>query len=126
MKLLGAFSVLALVVAALGLYGLAAYLTSIRTKEIGVRKVLGARVSQIVLLFVRDFTRLVGLAIVLATPFVVVGASRWLEGYAYRAPVGVGVYAAAAGIVLAVALLSTCWQPVRAASKNPVDALRYE
>jgi putative ABC transport system permease protein len=126
MKLLSVFSVLALLVAALGLYGLAAYLTSVRTKEIGVRKVLGARVSQIVLLFVRDFARLVGLAIVLATPFVVVGSSRWLEGYAYRAPVGVGVYAVAAAIVLGVALVSTCWQPVRAARANPVKALRYE
>jgi putative ABC transport system permease protein len=126
MKLLGAFSALALVVAALGLYGLAAYLTSIRTKEIGIRKVLGARVSQIVLLFVRDFARLVGLAIVLATPLVMVTSARWLEGYAYRASVGIGVYLAAAAIVLGVALVSTCWQPVRAAMADPVKALRYE
>ena len=113
-------------IACLGLYGLATYLTTIRTKEIGVRKVLGASITQIVLLFVSSFGRLVVFAIVIGSPVVFVGAKMWLENFAFQVPIGIDLYILSGGVVLGIALLSVSYQPIRAALTNPVHALRYE
>ncbi|GMQ81867.1 MAG: ABC transporter permease [Rhodothermia bacterium] len=126
MILLTFFAGLALFIASLGLYGLAAYLTTVRTKEIGVRKVLGASIPQIVLLFVSSFGRLVALAIVIGSPVVFLGAQMWLENFAYRTELSVDIFLVSGGIVLGIALLSVSYQPIRAALTNPVKALRYE
>ena len=105
---------------------LATHLTMVRTKEIGVRKVLGASVLQIVLLFVTDIARLVSLAIVLGSPLVFLGAKMWLENFAFQAPIGIDLYLLSGGVVLGIALLSVSYQPIRSALTNPVEALRYE
>lgn len=126
MMLLSFFAALAMLIACLGLYGLATHLTMVRTKEIGVRKVLGASIVQIVLLFVTDIARLVSLAIVLGSPLVFLGAKMWMENFAFQAPIGIDLYLLSGGVVLGIALLSVSYQPIRSALTNPVEALRYE
>ncbi|MCL4707459.1 ABC transporter permease [bacterium] len=119
-------STLAILIACLGLLGLAAFAAEQRTKEIGVRKVLGATVSQIVLLLSRDFAKLVGIAFVVATPVAYVAMSRWLQNFAYRAEIGLGAFLLAGLVALGLACLTVSWQAIKAALANPVEALRYE
>ncbi|MEM6647508.1 MAG: ABC transporter permease [Bacteroidota bacterium] len=121
-----ASAVLAALVACLGLFGLAAYATSQRTKEIGVRKVLGASVPQVVRLISADFLKPVGFAFVLAAPLAYWGAQQWLGNFAYRIEIGIGLFIAVAVLVLAVALLTVSYQSVKAALADPVKSLRYE
>jgi putative ABC transport system permease protein len=120
------FSMLAIFIACLGLFGLAAYTAEQRTKEIGIRKVLGASVSGIVLLFSKDFVKLVALANLIAWPVAYYAASRWLQGFAYRINLGIGVFVLGGALALVIALLTVSAQAIRAARANPVDALRYE
>ncbi|RIK70006.1 hypothetical protein DCC62_23205 [candidate division KSB1 bacterium] len=119
-------STLAILIACLGLLGLAAFAAEQRTKEIGVRKVLGATVSQIVLLLSRDFAKLVGIAFVVATPVAYVAMSRWLQNFAYRTEISFGVFLLAGLAALGLACLTVSWQAIKAALANPVEALRYE
>lgn len=125
-RVFGVLSFLAIAIACLGLFGLAAYETSMRTKEIGVRRVLGATIAQIVVLLSRNVVVLVGVGIAVSTPLVVLGMSRWLDGFAYRISVGWGPLALAGSLVLAVALATVVGQAVRAAMADPVRALRSE
>lgn len=120
------FALLAIVIASLGLLGLTAFVTEQRTKEIGVRKVLGATAAGVVLLFSRDFLRLVLFAFVVAAPLAYLAMSRWLDGFAYRVTIAWWVLPAAGSAVLLVAGLTVCYQAARAARTNPVEALRYE
>jgi putative ABC transport system permease protein len=121
-----AFSLLAVLVACLGLFGLSAYTIMQRTKEVGIRKVLGASVSGIVVLLSKDFTRLVGIAFVVAAPVAYVVMNRWLEGFAYHIEVGAGVFIGVGVLAFAIAWLTVGYQSVRAALADPVDSLRYE
>ncbi|MEO0858519.1 MAG: ABC transporter permease [Bacteroidota bacterium] len=125
-RILGVFAGLAIFVACLGLVGLAAFTAQRRTKEIGVRKVLGASVASILRLLTRDFALLVAVAFVVAAPVAWWGLQRWLESFAYRAEVGVGTVLLAGLAALAVALLATGALAWRAARMDPVRALRYE
>ncbi len=125
-KILGYFSALALLVACLGLFGLAAYAASERTKEIGIRKVLGAGVSQIVALLSRDFARLILAALLVAIPPAYLLVDRWLGSFAYRTDLGIGFFAAVAVAVLSAALVVVAYQAVTAAVTNPVESLRHE
>jgi putative ABC transport system permease protein len=125
-RILGGFAALAIVIACLGLFGLAAYTTERRTKEIGIRKVLGASVTNITTLLTRDFLRLVGLALVLALPLAWYGMHRWLQDFAYRTELDWWVFALAGAIALAIALLTVSFQSIRAALMNPVKSLRSE
>ena len=123
---LGAFALVAVLIACLGLVGLAAYTVERRTKEIGVRRVLGASIRQIVVLLTREYAVLVLVGAAIAIPLAVVFVRRWLEGFAYRAdlsPTGFGCVALAA---LALALLVVGTQAVRAARRDPVTALRTD
>lgn len=120
------FSILAILIACLGLFGLATYATSKRVKEIGVRKVFGATVSGIVLLLSRDFLRLVGVAFLIAGPIAYVFGTRWLEDFAYRTELGLGIFLFAGAAAASIALFTTSFQAVRAARRNPADVLRYE
>jgi putative ABC transport system permease protein len=122
----GYFTLLALLIASLGLFGLAAFSAEQRTKEIGVRKVLGASVPTIVLLLSKEFTRLVVIAFVLAIPVTYIAMNRWLEDFAYRIEVSWPVFLAAGLAALVVALLSVGYQAFKAARVNPVVSLRYE
>jgi len=122
----GVFSILAMAVACLGLFGLAAFMTEQRTKEIGVRKVLGASAGGIVALLSRDFVKLVGIAFVLAAPVAYLTMDRWLQAFAYRIEISWRIFLIAGLAACGVALLTVSYQSVRAALADPVKSLRYE
>jgi len=122
----GAFSMLGILIACLGLFGLATFTAEQRTKEIGVRKVLGASVSSIVLLLIKDFARLVGIAFVLAVPLSYLVMSKWLEGFAYRISISWQILVIAGLIAFFIALLTVSYQTIRAAVRNPARSLQYE
>lgn len=120
------FSFLAIFIACLGLFGLATFTAQQRTKEIGIRKVLGASVANIVVLIAQDFMRLVIIAIVIAVPLCVLVMNRWLNDFAYRVSISPGIFAATAAIALFIALTAISWQSVKAALANPVRAIKNE
>ncbi len=125
-KIAGIFALLSVLVSCLGLFGLAAYTAERRTKEIGIRKVLGATTSGIIGLLSRDFIKLVLVALVLAAPLAWYAMSRWLEHFAYRTAISWWVFGLAGLIALSIAFLTISFQSIRAALANPVDALRNE
>jgi ABC-type antimicrobial peptide transport system permease subunit len=105
---------------------LAAYVAEQRTKEIGVRKVLGASVSQIWFLLSRDFLGLVAISALIASPIALYFLHQWLLKYKYRITIGPAVFVLAAGIALLITLITISFQAIRAASANPVNSLRRE
>ena len=119
-------SLLAIVIACLGLFGLAALAVARRTKEIGVRKVLGASASSLALLLSKDFAKLVLVAFVLAVPAAYLAVDWWLQDFAYRITPGVGTFALAGLLALTIALVTVSYQAIKAALADPVDSLRYE
>ncbi len=125
-KIVGIASLLAIVIACLGLFGLAALAVARRTKEIGVRKVLGASASGVALLLSKDFAKLVLVAFVLAVPVVYFVMNRWLEDFAYRVEISWPIFLIAGLTALGVALLTVSYQAVKAALSDPVKSLRYE
>jgi len=125
-KLVGYFSVLTIFIACLGAFGLATFSAEQRTKEIGIRKSLGASISQVVLLLTRDFTRMVALAFILIVPVAWYAMSRWLENFAYRTNISIWVFLFAGIAAILFAWLTVSYQAIRAATTNPVKALRYE
>jgi len=124
--ILGIFTILALFTASLGLVGLAAFIAEKRTKEIGIRKVLGASSRGIVLMQVREFLAWVLAANALALPAAYLAAGSWLQGFAYRVEPGIAPALLAAAFSLIIALLSVSYKAIRAAQANPADALRFE
>jgi putative ABC transport system permease protein len=125
-RLFALFAVLAVVISCLGVFGLISYTAEQSTKEIGVRKVLGAGVGGIVLLLTRRFVRWVLLANLIAWPLAWYVMFRWLQGFAYRVPFNVALFPLAGLLALAVALATVSYQAVKAALADPVRALRYE
>jgi putative ABC transport system permease protein len=125
-RLFMVFAGLAILVACLGLFGLAAYAAEQRRKEIGVRKVLGASVAGLVTLLSRDFARLVLIAVAVASPLAYLGMSRWLEGFESHVELGPGPFLVAGALALALAVLTVSSQALRAASADPVTSLRSE
>jgi len=125
-QLLTMFSLLAIGIACLGLYGLASFSTTRRTKEIGIRKTLGASVPEIVRLFATEFGVLVVIANAIAWPIAYLAMQRWLSGFAYRIELGPFSFVASAVLTLAVALLAVVAVATRAARAKPVTALRHE
>ncbi|MEM1097111.1 MAG: ABC transporter permease [Bacteroidota bacterium] len=117
---------LSVLVACLGLFGLATLVMTRRTKEIGIRKTLGASASRILVMVAAEFAVLVGIAVAVASPVAYFALQRWLSDFAYQAPVGIGLFVLAGAVTLAVALLAISYQAMRAARLNPVRALRYE
>jgi putative ABC transport system permease protein len=126
--LFNVFALVTIVISCLGLFGLAAYSAQTRTKEIGIRRVLGASISQVTGLLVKDFVVLIALAFVIAAPVAGYLMSGWLHNYAYRTQLTVGIFAGTAVIILALALalITVCTQAIRAACANPVKSLRTE
>ncbi len=120
------FASLAIVIACLGLFGLAAFTAQQRTKEIGVRKVLGASVGGLVGLLSTDFLKPVVLATLVASPVAYLLMQRWLEDFAYRIDLGPGIFLAVSALTVAGALATVSVHAVRAASLDPVKSLRYE
>ncbi|CAN5897627.1 ABC transporter permease [soil metagenome] len=123
-QIFNSFSLLAIFISCLGLYGLAAFTAEQRTKEIGIRKVLGASVASIVRLLSKNFIKLVGVAILIALPLAWYAMGRWLEDFAYRIDLEWWVFALAAGLALLIALLTVSFQSVKAALANPVKSLK--
>jgi len=120
------FAVVAVLIGCLGLFGLASFSAARRTKEIGIRKVLGAAIHEVAAMLIRDYVLLVGLANVIAWPVAYYLMRRWLQDFAYRMPLGFTPFVLAGLLGLAIALLTVGGQAVRAARANPVDSLRYE
>jgi predicted permease len=125
-KLANCFAVLAIFIACLGLFGLAMFTAEQRTKEIGVRKVLGASVTSIVALLSKDFLRLVFIAILIASPVAWYLMRQWLDDFKYRIDIGWGVFALAGLLAVGIALLTVSFQSVKAALMDPVKSLRAE
>ena len=125
-RIFGIFTVLGLFIACLGLLGLASFTAASRTKEIGIRKVLGASVLGIVILLSKQFTKWVLLANVIAWPAAYYIMSRWLKNFAYRADINILIFIVSGLLVLVIALLTVSFQSIRAATTNPAESLRYE
>jgi len=125
-RLFGAFTTLALLIACLGLFGLAAFTAEQRTKEIGIRKVLGASVTHLVALLSKDFLKLIGIAFVVAAPVAYLVMAKWLETFAYRIDVSWWIFLTAGSLALAIGLLTVSYQAIKAALADPVKSLRYE
>ena len=125
-NVINTFTALALFIASLGLLGLAVFSAEQRTKEIGIRKVLGAPVLKIIYMMTGEYTHWVVVANVIAWPVTYLAMTKWLQSFAYKVRLGWWVFALAGAMVLLIALLSISWQIVRAATANPVKSLRYE
>ncbi|HTI94644.1 MAG TPA: ABC transporter permease [Puia sp.] len=125
-KLAGLFATLAIVISCLGLFGLAAYMAEQRTKEIGIRKVLGASVSQVWFLLSKDFVVLVLISCVIASPIALYFLQDWLLKYEYRIRIGPLVFIVAALAAVVITLLTISWQAIKAAVANPVKSLKME
>ncbi|MEL7585109.1 MAG: ABC transporter permease [Prolixibacteraceae bacterium] len=124
--LIGFFASLTIVVACMGLLGLALFTAGQRRKEIGIRKVNGARISEILIMLNRDFVKWVLIAFVIATPVAWYAMHKWLENFAYKTELNWWIFALAGLLALGIALLTVSWQSWKAATRNPVEALRYE
>ena len=125
-RIFTAFAGLAILIACLGLFGLAAFTAQQRRKEIGVRKVLGATVPGIIGLLSKEFTALVTVAVVVAIPLTYYGMGRWLETFPYHTEIGANIFLVTGLIAVAIAFLTISYQALRAALTDPVRALRYE
>lgn len=121
-----AFAILAVVIACLGLFGLAAFAAEARTKEIGVRKVLGASIQDVVLMLSKDFVKLVLVAIAIGTPIAVYAMNKWLQNFEYRETLSWWVFALAGILAIVIALVTVSSQALKSALTNPVKALRAE
>ena len=125
-RLVNVFTGIAILICCLGLYGLVAFVVGQRTKEIGIRKVLGASVAGIVALLSRDFLKLVLIAIVIASPFAWYAMQAWLADFAYKVDIDWWVFVLSGSLAGGIALLTVSFQSVRAALRNPVESLRSE
>lgn len=125
-KLITAFACLAIFIACLGLLGLASFTAGQRTKEIGIRKVLGASVTGIFFLLNKDFIKRVLIANLIAWPLAYYAMNKWLQNFAYRISINIWMFLASAALALIIALLTVSYQSVKSALGNPVDSLRYE
>ena len=125
-KIFSYFSLLAIIISCLGLIGLSSFMTERRTKEIGIRKINGAKSNEIFSLLSREYIICVCISIIIACPIAWYAMNKWLQNFAYRIDITWVVFALAGIFALLIALLTVSWQSYRAASKNPVEALRYE
>jgi putative ABC transport system permease protein len=125
-RIITSFAILAVFISCLGLFGLSLFMAEQRTKEIGIRKTLGATVSSIVGLMSRDFLLLIAAANVIAWPVSYFVMKKWLQNFAYRIDMSLWIFVLAAGLTLLIALVTISFQTLRAAAANPVNSLRYE
>ena len=120
------FAGCAIVICCLGILAMSLFACQRRIKEIGIRKVNGARISEVMTMLNRDFVKWVAIAFVIATPIAYYAMNKWLEGFAYKTELSWWIFALAGLLALGIALLTVSWQSWRAATRNPVEALRYE
>jgi putative ABC transport system permease protein len=120
---LALFSIL---ISGMGLFSMSMLISKMRTKEIGIRKVNGAKVSEILSMLNKDFVKWVVIAFIIATPVAYYAMNKWLENFAYKTSLSWWIFALAGSLAMGIALLTVSWQSWRAATRNPVEALRYE
>jgi hypothetical protein len=125
-RIFGYFTFLAIFISCLGLFGLAAQISDQRTKEIGIRKVMGASIAGITFLLTKDFMKWVVVANVIAWPTAYLAMKKWLQNYAYRTSIGIDIFIIAAAMAFFIAFLTVSFQAVKAAVADPVNSLRYE
>ncbi|HYG51124.1 MAG TPA: FtsX-like permease family protein, partial [Flavobacteriales bacterium] len=126
LTLVGFFSLLAIFIACLGLYALASFASEKRTKEIGIRKVLGATTATVVWLLMREFLILIGIAIVIAVPVTYFMMGEWLQGFAFHVSPGIKWFTAGIVLIALVAVTTIIFKSIKIARSKPVKALRYE
>lgn len=125
-KIIGYFTLLSFIISAMGILAMSTFYMQQRKKEIGIRKVNGATITQILKLLNKDFLKWVGVAFIIAVPISWFAMNKWLEGFAYKTTMSWWIFALAGLAALVIALLTVSWQSFRAATRNPVDALRDE
>ncbi len=125
-KLIQLFAFIAILIGALGLYGLILFIANQKIKEIGIRKVNGAKIIEVVTMLNKDFVKWIAVAFTLATPIAYYAMNKWLENFAYKTSLSWWIFILAGLLALGIALLTVSWQSWRAATRNPVEALRYE
>jgi putative ABC transport system permease protein len=125
-KVLRIATILAILIACLGLFGLASFMAEQKTKEIGIRKVLGSSISAITVMFSKEFIKWVIAANVIAWPLAYYLMNKWLEDYAYKTPIGWWIFALAGILSISIAIITVSYQSIKAASANPIKSLRYE
>jgi putative ABC transport system permease protein len=125
-KMVSWFSLFAILISVMGLFALSAFSINSRIKEIGIRKVNGAKISEIMVMLNKDVVKWVAIAFVIATPIAYYAMHKWLQNFAYKTELSWWIFAFAGLMSLSIALLTVSWQSWRAATRNPVEALRYE
>jgi putative ABC transport system permease protein len=125
-RILFAFSSIGILISIIGISALSLFISQQRTKEIGIRKVNGAKISEILLLLNKSFIKWVAIAFLIATPIAYYAMTKWLENFAYKTTLSWWIFALAGALALGIALITVSWQSWRAATRNPVVALRYE
>ena len=125
-KIFQYFTVLAIFISCLGLFGLASFMAQRRTKEIGIRKILGASCTRICLLLSREFLKWVILANFIAWPIAYIFMQQWLQNFAFRINIGLWIFVFSAGLSLFITILTISYQSIKSAFSNPVESLRYE
>ena len=125
-ELLRYFAILAILIACLGLFGLASFTAEQRTKEIGVRKVLGASIISLIILMSKEFSKWVLIANIIAWPVAYYIMNMWLKDFAYRIEIGLKTFVLAGSLAIIIALLTVFYQSLKAATANPADSLKYE
>ena len=125
-KIFMVFTVLSILIACLGLFGLAAFNAQKRTKEIGIRKVLGASIGQITYRLTTDFLKMVGIAILISLPIGWFAMNKWLEDFSYRIEIGIWIFVLAAFLAVAISIITVSYQSIKAAIVNPIKSLRTE
>lgn len=126
MTIFSYLTLIAILISFLGLYGLTSHFCLNRTKEIGIRKVNGAKISEVMVLLNKDFVKMVFIAFLIATPIAYYAMSKWLENFAYKTTLSWWIFVAAGILALGIALLTVSWRSWKATTRNPVEALRYE
>jgi putative ABC transport system permease protein len=126
LKTFNLFAGISIFISCMGLLGMSLFIVENRTKEIGIRKVNGARISEVMALLNKDFVKWVVIAFIIATPVAYFAMNKWLENFAYKTSLSWWIFALAGLLALGIALLTVSWQSYKAAVKNPVESLRYE
>lgn len=125
-RIFSSFTLFAIFIACLGLFGMSSFTAEQRTKEIGIRKVLGASVFGVVVLLAKDFLKLVLIANILAWPIAYLAMKKWTQGFAYQAGIGVGMFVITGVLAAVIALLTVSFQSIKAALSHPINAIKYE
>ncbi len=125
-KILFVLALFSIIISGMGLFSMSMLISKIRTKEIGIRKVNGAKISEVMIMLIKKFAIWIGIAFLFAIPIAYYSMNKWLENFAYKTSLSWWIFGLAGFLALAIALLTVSWQSWRAASRNPVESLRYE